>query len=146
MQLVSVIVLALFMGTTAYAQGNDNEAKLIGTWILDYSKTLSEIKQEAKNHYDKLSPNRKQGIEDSFSQRKMTFSSDGNYTLVVNASRQVSGSWNLKDDDTLEITIENRTIVQSISNISNNNLELELEQDNASKRLFDTWYLDKISN
>ncbi|WP_347924804.1 lipocalin family protein [Pontimicrobium sp. SW4] len=135
------------MGLTGNAQNNNNDDKLIGTWVLDYNKTLNNIKQEAKQYYDGMTIDRKQSLQNSFNQRKMIFEADGNYTLVINSERQVTGTWDLKQDDiTLELVAGGRTITHSIGNLSNQNLELHLEKSTEAKQLLGTWYLDKVSN
>ena len=149
-RMFSILALVLFISTIGYAQNSSNQnntEKLIGTWVLDYNKTISKVKTEAKQYYDSLKTERKQSLQTSFSQRKMTFEADGSYTLVVNAERQVKGTWSLKQDDvTLEIKTDGRTITHSIGKISNQNLELHLEKSKEAKQLLGTWHLDKVSN
>ena len=144
---IVITTLVMFIGISSYAQNKNNEDKLIGTWTLDYNKTANAIKSDAKQHYDAFNSEKKQSLQSSFSQRKMTFESDGSYTLVVNSERQVKGTWNLKKDGvTLELKANGRTVTHSIGKISNQNLELNLEKSTVAKQLFGTWILDKVSN
>ncbi|WP_347923122.1 hypothetical protein [Pontimicrobium sp. SW4] len=144
---IIITTLVMLFGISSYAQVNSNKEKLIGTWTLDYNKAINELKSEAKQHYDAFDSDRKQKLQTSFSQRKMTFEADGSYTLVVNADRQVTGTWDLKQDGvTLELVTNGRTIIHTIGKISNQNMELLLEKSTTSKQLFGTWHLNKVSN
>ncbi|TJY37385.1 hypothetical protein [Pontimicrobium aquaticum] len=141
------LVLVLMLSTGVNAQGNNTGEKLIGTWVLDYNKTINNLKQEARQYYDGLGTERKQSLQSSFNQRKIIFGADGSYTLVVNAQRQVTGTWNLKQDGvTLELVADGRTLTHTLGNVSNQNLELHLQTNPEAKQLLGTWYLDKVSN
>jgi hypothetical protein len=150
---VTVIGFTFLLLTTtqSYAQGNSNKKnaeRLIGTWVLDYDKTLQGIKQTSRDYYNTLKAEKKEKIQSSFEQRKMHFSQDGTYTLVVNAELQVTGSWQLKEDDiTLEIILSgsDKVITQSIEHIDTNKMILALGGSDASNSLFDKWHLEKIT-
>lgn len=150
---ITFLSFIFFLFTTqSHGQVNSNKKnaeRLIGTWTLDYGKTINGIKQTSKDYYDTLKAEKKKGIQASFEQRKMTFSQDGTYTLVVNSNRQVTGTWKLNNDDvTLEIVLSEggKAITQTIERIDNLNLVLGLGNNGSLNSLFDMLYLNKVTN
>jgi len=135
------------MAAGVHGQNSFKGDKLIGTWSLDYQRTIGSIKAEARQHLDSLDANKKSAIQQSFSQRKFIFNGDGTFMLTVNSERSISGTWILKDDGrTLELSSEGLVNRHTIANLSNQNLELELEKSTATKQLLGKWYLNKTSN
>lgn len=143
-----LLIGIVLIGTSQVNSQNrtNNRDLLIGTWDLDFNKTIKDIKQDSRQYYDSLKVEKKNGIQASFSQRKMSFSSDGRFVLVVNPTKQVTGTWSLEEDEvTLYIVLDNGiNMTQAIEDIGNSKLVLNLEKEGVSAHsLFDKWHLKK---
>jgi len=145
------IVLFLISSEQTYGQSNSNKQNkehLIGTWGLDYNKTINQIKADSKKNYDSLKVDKKEQIRTSFSSRKVIFSQDGTYTLIVKPGLDVVGTWQLKEDNiTLVIVLkDNKSITQTIETINSSHMLLNLGGDQSTGRLFRKWYLENLTN
>ncbi|MEQ6121139.1 hypothetical protein [Reichenbachiella sp. MALMAid0571] len=146
--LATILMLSV---STLYAQGNSNQKnadRLIGTWALDYNKSIGQIQSKSKSHYDTLKQERKDRIKNTFGNRKITFREDGGYVLELQPGRQVQGSWELLNDDvSLVITMDDgKQFEQRIENIGASAMLLNLGGDQDRDRLFRKWHLKKVSN
>ena len=146
--LMSIWMLSLSQ-TTLLAQGNSNKKnaeRLIGTWAMDYNKSLGQAQSKSRSHYDTLKQEKKNHIKNSFSSRKITFQEDGVYILQLRPGQQVSGIWKLQSDDvSLHISIQDKQFEQRIENISASTILLNLGGDQDENRLFRNWHLKRIS-
>jgi len=148
--LVTVLVLSFSM-SGLYAQNNSknkNRERLIGTWTLDYNKSISQINSKAKIYHDSLKQEKKNFIKTSFSSRKMTFKKEGGYTLEIRHGKIKRGTWELLEDQTtlvLQMDDEKR-YEQHIEKISTSTMTLNLGGDQSKGQLFQKWYLKKLTN
>ncbi|MFY0651639.1 MAG: hypothetical protein JXQ96_06375 [Cyclobacteriaceae bacterium] len=141
-----ILILSI---NSAIAQDNsiqENRESLIGTWALDYNKSIDQIDSSSKTHYDGLSNEKKNRIADSFTGRKMIFGEDGTYTLQLNRGMVVSGTWELTDELTILIGLDGKQFEQKIISISSSEMLLNLGGDQSKNRLFRKWYLNKVKN
>ena len=131
------------------AQGKSNKKnaeRLIGTWGMDYNKSIGQVQSKSRSHFDTLKQEKKNRIKNSFSGRKITFQEDGGYILELRPGRQVSGTWKLQRDEvTLVINVEGKQFEHRIENISSSTMLLNLGGDQDKNRLFRKWHLKKIS-
>ena len=144
---ILLLLICIFLPTvTLFGQGSQNREYLIGTWELDYNLSIARIDPSSKTHYDTISQEVKTRIIDSFSQRKITFRSDGIYLLQVTENNQVEGTWTLQNDNkTLIIVTEGNEIQQEIESVDEQKMVLNLGGPAVQNRLFKKWYLNKIS-
>jgi hypothetical protein len=144
-----VVLCLLALSTGAFAQGKSNKKnaeRLIGTWAMDYNKSIGQIKAKSKSHFDTLKQEKKNRVKNSFSSRKITFQKDGGYILELRPGQQVNGTWELQSDDaTLLISLEDKQFEQRIENISTSTMILNLGGDQDRNRLFRKWHLKKIT-
>ncbi len=133
------------------AQGDStkkNAERLIGTWTLDYDKSIAQAEPNSKMHYDSLKQERKDRIRTSFSGRKITFHKTGGYMLEIKEGVSSKGTWKLLDDQiTLVIQLDHdRQYKQQIEVISTSTMTLNLGGDQKTERLFRKWHLQKQKN
>ena len=148
--LLSLAAVLLSAGTiTAQDQGFEERSQLlVGTWELDLNKTLSSLKSSGRAYYDNLKEHKKSAIRDSFGTRRVTFGSDGSYT-ISSGKGQMSGTWELYGDgETLAIFPGDgrAALEQRLIDIGQSKLELGLHPAAPDNQLFDVWHMKRITN
>lgn len=145
--LLMAVLIAVINPTLAQSKKGIDPRDLIGTWELDFDKSIGQIKSKSKSHYDGLKNDRRDRIKNSFSQRKVTFGSGGSYVLDVRSDRQVTGTWKLVGDDTLLISLNDGSEhYQKIEKVNPVSLTLNLGGAETKNRLFDKWSLKRSKN
>lgn len=144
------VLLTIFTlsASTIYAQANSNRKnteRLIGTWAMDYNKSIGQIQSRSRSHFDTLRQEKKNRIKNTFGGRKITFQRDGGYILELRPGRQVTGTWELQSDNaTLIISLQDKQFEQRIENVSTSTMVLNLGGDQNRNRLFRKWHLKKV--
>lgn len=146
---IVVILIITMTPESVLAQGNNTTTAdfLIGTWSLDFNKSISRVTTESKTYYNGLENDNKARIKNSFSKRKISFMSDGTYILEVREGKTLTGNWELNNDkETLNISMDNgKQLTQRVESINSSTMCLNLGGNQSARRLFNKWYLIKIS-
>lgn len=118
LRLAFLILIFNYYSTTAQIQ----REKLIGTWVFDYTVSVSKMEEKAKKHYDKMQEVSKNRFEKSFKERKMSFNSDGVFLQQTADGISISGTWMLSSN--------HQNII--MTNQQGNILELTIKKLSAS--------------
>lgn len=145
------LVFMAFLAGPLHAQGKKADKTaglLVGTWALDFEKSIEHSQKGPQIDLNGLSPDRVEFIRKAFEQRKLTFHKKGSCLMEFSPGRHVSGSWELLGDkQTIAIKFEDgKRSKQKIEQISATSMVLQLEKGKAGKQLFDKWYLVKTNN
>ena len=119
---------------------------LVGHWKLNFEETIFNMNPEGCKLWEKMEPKRREYVSRSFSQRQIIFETNGNYELVVNSTDRLLGNWELQKDKELLVVMDNGLEKhQRIHMVNASKLVLYLGEADMPGRLFDHWYLTKIS-
>lgn len=120
---------------------------LIGTWALNYEKTISAIDGSARSYYQGMDADTKAKLATSFKARRIMFFASGEYILQVGYGNQKRGHWRwLGEGRAIEIVLNGKQkFVHTIGSISENEMVLRLGNSGV-KQLFDKWHLQRVSN
>lgn len=148
--LAFILILTISNGSLVAQESINNEtveSLLIGTWALDYDKSIGQLEPEPKAYYDNLDDEKKGRIKNSFSKRKITFMEGGGYILEVSPEKQLHGTWQLQDHaKSLKIIMDGgNQLDQHIEDITGLTLYLDMGGNRSVNRLFRKWHLSKIS-
>lgn len=119
--------------------------QLIGTWIFDYTVSISKMEEKAKMHYDKMQEISKNRFEKSFKGRKLNFNSDGSFLQNTSDGNSISGLWTLgRDNQSIIMTNQQGNILElKIINISASLLILIPVNTAKEQGMLLEWYFIK---
>lgn len=149
--ILSVFILFMIqVSANAQKEQKKTSEMLVGTWQFDFNKSTDSIAQSSENNYSRINNETRDKIERIYSQRKLSFFSNGQLILEIAPGMQKRGNWKLlQDQKKLYIKMDNgRELNQTIEKISSTSLRLNLggDQSKEDKRLFHKWYLNKTNN
>jgi len=149
-----IVSMFLLLQAQLFAQGNsaneNRKEQLVGTWLLDFDKTISQIDSKAKEVYGKMNLVFKENLKKSFSKRKIIFKADGTYIIEIKPGIQQQGTWQLLDNeiDLLIVMDYGKRYNRRIESINSSKLILNLgeHKNQPSKALLQKWELKKINH
>lgn len=154
--ILQVLLFFLIMTMIQSSAGAQNKSDkrvdklLIGTWQFDFKKSMDSIVSGSKTNYNHINEQTRAKITRMYSQRKLSFFSDGTLILESAPGVQKRGIWKLlADQKSLYVKMDDgRELNQTIEKISVNGLRLNLgvDQPKDDGRLFHKWYLQKTNN
>lgn len=119
--------------------------QLIGTWIFDYTMSISKMEEKAKMHYNKMQESSKNRFEKSFKDRKLNFNTDGSFLQKTSEGSLISGTWILNaDDQSIIMTNQQGNILEfKIKNIAASLLILNPVNTVKDQAMLLEWYFIK---
>lgn len=119
--------------------------QLIGTWIFDYTESISKMEEKAKMHYNKMQELSKNRFEKSFKGRKLNFNADGSFLQKTSDGVSVSGVWVLSaDNQNIIMTNQQGNILElKIKNIATSLLVLKPINAVKEQGMLLEWYFIK---
>ena len=118
---------------------------LIGSWVFDFEKATENMDIKAKEVLVKI-PSAQNDLKKSYLNRRIVFSSDGNYVLLLANGNQTTGKWmfNNASEDSLTLTISEKAGNFDLILLSSSSLILKLRNQGSGKPMFSQWYFTKI--
>lgn len=119
--------------------------QLIGTWIFDYTVSISKMEAKAKMHYDKMQEVSKNRFEKSFKDRKLSFNSDGFFSQQTADGMSISGTWTLSGNhQNIIMTNQQGNILElKIKKLSVSSLVLKPANTGKGQVMLSEWYFIK---
>lgn len=135
-----VLILNCYSGVAQIKQ-----EQLIGTWIFDYTMSISKMEEKAKMHYNKMQESSKNRFEKSFKDRKLNFNADGSFLQKTSEGGLISGTWVLNaDDQSIIMTNQQGNILEfKIKNIAASLLILNPVNTVKDQAMLLEWYFIK---
>jgi len=116
-------VLLLWITTSLQAQAT-TEAQLVGTWLFEDTASFASIEPATQAHMDTIPQIRSQLVS-SYRGRKVTFGSDGMYSVSLSDGRTATGSWQLTSSTEIKLTDPRGNVsYQQIASLQGNRLIL----------------------
>lgn len=139
------IVLIVLIFSSYLGMAQNQKEQLVGTWVFDYPRSVSNMEAGAKKVYEK-NQKLQLGLESSFKNRQLIFDSKGNYQLRLASGKQVPGTWNVNavNGNKLLMSSSNRTANLTIVEITASTLVLKPIHDGKAKAVLGTWYFTKL--
>ena len=124
-----------------------NAELLVGSWALDFDKSILYSNAAAIAHMNSLPEERKSRIQNSFSGRRITFHGNGVYTITSPAGKQANGKWSLSEDGkSIAVVLDNGEQMQhSILRLDSLKLVISIGKTQGGNRLFNVWELKKLN-
>lgn len=120
------------------------QEQLIGTWILDYSKSINTMSEQSKKDYALISEGIKKLYEQSFKVKTIIFNDNGSFVQQIVNGQQLLGTWVL--DNNKNIIIKNQQgnpLVFKIVTLSATIMVLLLQKKENEQTVLSNWYLNK---
>ena len=146
MKTILQIIFLLCFTFSGMAQNNTNKnEQLIGTWSLDYQKSLTKMDSVPKKRFNN-NTRLKTHIEESYKGRQLVFSANGSFTQIQPDGREMRGTWTVVErESTLTITSpEGQKFSFQIIKLNNNHLVLKSISTTKGKPYFKEIYYDKM--
>ena len=124
---------------------NITPEQITGSWTLNYTATIENMKPEAKAKFDSMSLQRKSRVQGLYSNRAITLKSDNSYNLTLADGRQINGTWILKvGENMIEITdTKGLKHKQKVKAVNDNVLVLLPENIGKGTMLFSELHFSK---
>lgn len=136
------ILILIFNCCSLFAQ--IQREHLVGNWLFDYENSLANMQGKAKTIFEKSSIV-KEALEKTYRNRQITFNTDGTYFLRLVDGREMSGTWNIGEENNTLITITTQNQIENISILMLSNSVLVLKPEESKANLFfSQWYFTKI--
>lgn len=144
-QYYTIALMFVLIGFTNNTTAQTVQEHLVGTWTLDYTLTVSQMKTSEKTHFETMPPERAKRVQASYKGRQITFYANGDYLRKLADGREYTGTWQLNEaDDVIMITDEKgRTQHQSIKTLTTNYLVLAPQNQGKKRLLISKWHFNK---
>ena len=138
------LILLIFGLSHTTTSAQTIQEQLIGDWSFNYEASYATVEAKTKTHLEDMQTVRRERIENSFRNRKMTFLADGTFQLTLSDGRGFTGTWALRDNNTLDINNPNGEVTShNIESLSTTTLILEPESSGIRKHMFPQWHFTK---
>lgn len=144
-QFYIIIVLLVMLSLPQMLSAQTLGEQLLGTWTFDYQASLNDRTQSSVAHMNTMDTARKNKITATYSNRKVTFNTDGSFFQQLADGRTTMATWAV-DNANLVVTAPNgRTLQFQIKAIQPNRLTLGQINTSGSTMniLFTNWHLTK---
>jgi hypothetical protein len=145
----TIAFLAVSVPNYCYGQGGNSgkidTLKLKSTWKMDYQASWESMSQDLKNQLNGLSSTSLSRIENTYKQRKLTFGDNGSFTLQINETRIINGTWKLTSNKKHIIVTnpDGDTQQFDVITLTNNQMVISPKSKNIGKMYFPKWHLIK---
>jgi hypothetical protein len=139
----TMILLTLMLFTQLnHAQGNSPSVAILGTWKVDVAACMASVSADDKELMS-TSQDMNQKVQQSLSNRFMTFNQDGTFGQIDGFGNQVNGIWQLQGN-TLTITSSSGKVwTQRIVQLTSNTLGLQQAPKGEAQPIIPALFLTK---
>jgi len=116
---------------------------------MDYEQSKQKMNSSSRTHLDSIKTGQRERIQNSYTGRKDTYSSDGSYYRLLADGRDVSGTWQLTNKDSqIEITGPDgkSKLLLKIESLKDNKMVLRPVVDGDTKMTIPVWYYTKVKS
>lgn len=141
-----MLVVIFFISMTGFSQETTVAQQVSGSWTIDYDLMIKSLKGSSKSNLESMDQERKTRILSAYKGRKVTYSADGSYYQLLADGRDVSGTWQLIENDSqIEVTgPDGKTkLYQEIIKLSDDRLILRPIVEADKTMTIPTWYFTK---
>lgn len=146
---IALVICLIMIPLNVTSQEKTIQKEIIGTWVMDYNESKQKMNISSRSHLDSIKKGQRDRIQNSYTDRKDTYSADGNYYRLLADGRDVSGSWQLINKDSqIEITGpdgESKLYLQ-IESLKDNKMMLRPVVDDDKKMTIPVWYYTKVKS
>lgn len=142
----SILVMIFFISITGFSQETTVEQQVSGTWTIDYDLMIKSLAESSKANLESMDQGRKTRILSAYKGRQVTYSVDGSYYQLLADGRDLSGTWQLIENDSqIEVTgPDGKTkLYQEIIKLSDDRLILRPIVEADKTMTIPTWYFTK---
>lgn len=146
---IALVICLIMIPLNVTSQEKTIQKEIIGTWVMDYNESKQKMNISSRSHLDSIKKGQRDRIQNSYTDRKDTYSADGSYYRLLADGRHVSGSWQLINKDSqIEITGpdgESKLYLQ-IESLKDNKMMLRPVVDDDTKLTIPVWYYTKVKS
>lgn len=132
----SMLVLIFTLTVQQFYAQNNSETDLIGTWTIDYEKTLKNIHTQGQKTHETMGLTVRDRIEQAYKGRKLTFLEDGTFEIKLTNGRQANGIWSVSENKLFMTSSEGTDYDYQIHKITSYTLVLKTKEFGYSKPIF----------
>jgi hypothetical protein len=143
--LLFLFLIIFSFSNSAFSQNLDNE--LVGSWILNYEKTLDLMDEKAKKHYTEMGAIRQEKVKKAYQNRKLIFEATNRFVQESGGGHKIEGTWFFNNETDIEISTS-RGIIRyfKIKKLHGNTLIISsVNHNNDMNMLIAHWHLTKIN-
>jgi hypothetical protein len=106
--LKTIILTIVLFNCTQLINAQVTEEKLLGTWVLDYEKCISNMSTEAQSNFMKIEQNSKRlsRFESIYKGRKITFLANAEFSRELSTGKITKANWILINTNSIDLTYD----------------------------------------
>ena len=94
-----IIGFILMMPLKVRSQSASSDKDIIGSWIFNYEASKKSMKNNLKEHYNKMDITKQNKLKLSYQNRRIIFSSDAGFIQFNSDRQEFRGRWLISDDE-----------------------------------------------